>query len=353
MVRTMSKKEFEQSEDQPIRKIGLVIVNDASFAAGSTVADVQCIENELASGSLANSGGSNAILQIQGIQLGTTQFTLKPGEALRLRDFPLRKIALDPASATTTLHAIFLKTQFTTKKIYFYALSHAQAILENSGAASGSSGSLQNVIINNPAGTSQAGVSAPSDTIPNSTPALQVMSQVMWYNPSGSQWERGYTAGGLDNSSGVTNVMGAINPISFDQIANKSILTYAIQGVNASVSAANASQTKTIELRNIATVISVILVSSGVSVTDTITVFVSVDNVTFIQNGVFTPAAGATTSGFSFNNQGGATPQSENGTFAYTVNTDAGVDPRAFRYVKLVVAAAGVGITTTLTVSAK
>jgi hypothetical protein len=112
-----------------------------------------------------------------------------------------------------------------------------------------------------------------------------------------------------------------------------SLLDYAMLQWRA-VSGLNAQQQQVIELRNLASRLSIVSVASGG--TATLQVEVSTDNVNFIS--IDTLAAALT--------------QAKDYSAA-TVGATVAVSPLAFRYVRITAGAAGVGNTTTLTVGAK
>jgi hypothetical protein len=180
------------------------------------------------------------------------------------------------------------------------------------------------------------------DTETNPVHALQVAAFLkVWNN---TNWER--LRGADFFAQGAAGAL-AVGIIENDQIAAAAISAYFIQGINAQVSAANATNVFTVDLRNINQYLSFKMNTSGG--TATITVAVSVDNSTFFTVGSFATAANTTATYRS--SAAGSAPDTTGG--AYTADaTNGSLHPLAFRFVKITVGAAGVGNTTTLTVSA-
>lgn len=193
--------------------------------------------------------------------------------------------------------------------------------------------------------------------IPNAG-VTRPISVVLPYEFNGTSWDkiRGLIAlDGVAASSG-TGALGA-GILRIDSLLGKIIADYNVNGVNASVSATNAANPLTVDLRGLHDHLSI--TSSASAGTFTLTVAGSVDNSTFTTLVSMAANAGPQTLDFV-----GSAPLSSTNPIAPTdvsnpvssggaVTINVPLNPLAFRYVKITAGTAGVGNTTTTTITAK
>lgn len=144
------------------------------------------------------------------------------------------------------------------------------------------------------------------------------------------------------------SVASVMQPFT-DNINNLIQIPFNINGVNATASAANTAQTVVIDLRNLKDIINVVMTASAGGAC-TLTYSVSVDNATFAQIGSQAANAASSASWSGLDSVLGTGAPIVSGG-AYTVNIP--VDPRGYRYLKIVVGAGGAGSVSTITVSCK
>lgn len=205
------------------------------------------------------------------------------------------------------------------------------------------------MIIGSPSapGTVQAAVAAINSSGADTILGLWVNAALQFVDSNGNM-QFGMSALRADGSSGENNVL-AVNRLSLDAINSKPQLDYFVNGVNASASGSNAAQTVTIDLRNLKDIINVVMTASAGG-SCTLTYSVSVDNSGFAQIGSQAANAASSASWSGLDSVLGTGAPIVSGG-AYTVNIP--VDPRGYRYLKIVVGAGGVGSVSTLTVSCK
>lgn len=174
--------------------------------------------------------------------------------------------------------------------------------------------------------------------------AMETIAQGYLWN--GSAWARFGTGSSQDGSGGSGN-SAAVQVIAADLINNGAIVDQVVQGANASVSAAHSANTLAFDIKHDTQYLGIDVGASGG--TFTVTVKGSVDNTTWITLGATAASATANLGFYAAKNN---TPDVK--VCAYTQDaTHGGISPLMFRYVQIIVGDAGVGNTTTTTVTIK